>query len=137
MTSTTSKYAHKSFISQLRGFLTHFSLRFEGRLWVGWVVRFGGFDCYFLLMVGRARNELMNTFHTLVLTPLKVNTQFVCGFGCTILNLAQVILYYFLAQTNFLKMCSQIGNLLLKIGVLFDSIENLTLERTARITQRG
>jgi hypothetical protein len=88
-------------------------------------------------VVAGARNELMNTFLTLVLTPLKVNTQFVCEFGYTLLNLAQVILYHFLAQNSFLKMCSQIGNPLLKLSVLFGRMENLTLERATRTTQRG
>jgi hypothetical protein len=34
-------------------------------------------------------------------------------------------------------MCSQIGNLLLKVGVLFDSMEKLTLERDTYFTRRG
>jgi hypothetical protein len=132
-----TKHAHKSFLSQLGGFFSQFSLRVEGRLWVGWVMSFGEFDYCFLFVVGGARNELMNTFLALVLTPLKANTQFVCGFGCTLLNQAQVILYHFLGQNSFLKMCSQIGNLLLKLSVLFGSMKKLTLERATRITQRG
>jgi hypothetical protein len=40
----------------------------------GWVLSFGGFDCCFLFVVGGARNELINTFQTLILTPLKANT---------------------------------------------------------------
>jgi hypothetical protein len=90
-----------------------------------------------LLVVVGARNKLMNTFLILILTPLKANTQFVCGFGCTLLNPAQVILYHFLAQNSFLKACSEIGNLLLKLGVLFATMEKLTLQRDTRITQRG
>jgi hypothetical protein len=100
-------------------------------------VSFGGFDCCFLFVVGGARNELMNTFLALVLTPLKANTQFVCRFGCTLLNPAQVALYHFLAQNSFLKTCSQIGNLLLKLDVLLGSMEKVTLERATCITRRG
>jgi hypothetical protein len=81
VTHTTTKYANKGSLSWLGGFFPHFSLRVEGRLWVGWVVSFGGFDCCFLFVVGGARNKLMNIFLTLVLTPLKTNIQFVCGFG--------------------------------------------------------
>jgi hypothetical protein len=65
MTSTTTKYANKGFLSWLRGFFPHFSLRVKGRLWVGWVVSIGGFDCYFLFVVGRARNELRSIFQPL------------------------------------------------------------------------
>jgi hypothetical protein len=95
------KHANKSLISQLGGFFPHFSLRVEGKLWVGWVVSFGGFDYFLLLVVGGAENELGSTFLTLILTPLKTNTQFVCGFGCILPNPAQVILYHFLAQNGF------------------------------------
>jgi hypothetical protein len=119
------------------GFFPHFSLRVEGRLWVGWVVSFGGFDCCFLFVVGGARNKLGSTLLTLIFTPLKTNTQFVCGFGCTLLNPTKIILDHFFAQSNFLMTCSQIGNLLLKLGVLFGSMEKLTLERATRITWRG
>jgi hypothetical protein len=137
VTGTATKHAHKSFLSQLGGFFPHFSLRVEGRLWVEWVVSFSGFDCCFLFLVGGFRNELMNTFLTLVLTPLKANTQFACGFSCTLLNPAQVIIYHFLTQNSFLKTCSQIGNLLLKFGVLFGSMEKFTLERVTHYTRRG
>jgi hypothetical protein len=34
-------------------------------------------------------------------------------------------------------MCSQISDLLLKLGILFGSIEKLTLERETRFAQRG
>jgi hypothetical protein len=129
VTSTAIKYANKRFLSRLRGFFSYFSLWVEGWLWVGWVVSFGGFDCCFLFMVGGARNKLRSTLLTLILTPLKPNTQSVCGLGCTLLNPAQILLNYFLAQNSFLKTCSQISNLLLKLGVLFDSIKKLTLER--------
>jgi hypothetical protein len=61
-------------------------------LGVGWVVSFGGFDCCFLFVIGGAENELESTLLTLILTPLKINTQFVCGFSCTLLNLTQILL---------------------------------------------
>jgi hypothetical protein len=78
-------------------------------------------------MVARARNKLMSTLLTLILTPLKTNTQSVCGLGCALLNSAQILLDHFLTQISFLKTWSQIGNLLLKLDVLFGSMEKLTL----------
>jgi hypothetical protein len=100
-------------------------------------VRFGGFDCFLLLVVGGVRDELRSVLLTLVLTPLKVNTQFLCGFSCTLLNLTQVILNHFLAQNIFLKTCSQIGHLLLLLCVLFGGMEKLTLEITTHHIWRG
>jgi hypothetical protein len=131
-----TKHAHKSFLSWLGGFFPYFSLRVEERLWVGWIVNFDGFDCCFLFVVGGDGNELGSTLLTLIFTPLKTDTQFVCGFGCTLLNPTQIVLDHFLAQSSFLKTCNQIGNLLLKLGVLFSSMEKLTLERGACITWR-
>jgi hypothetical protein len=84
-----------------------------------------------------ASNELGSTLFTFILTSLKPNTQFVCRFGCTVLNLAQVILNYFLAQLGFLKTCSEIGNLLLQLSVLFGSMEKLTLDRATHFAWRG
>jgi hypothetical protein len=129
MTSTATKYANKRFLSRPGGLFSCFSLWVEGWLWVGWVVSFGGFDCCFLFVVGGARNELGSTLPTLILTPLKTNTQSICGFGCTLLNPAQILLNHFLAQNGFLKTCNQISDLLLKLVVLFGSMEKLTLER--------
>jgi hypothetical protein len=137
VTGTATKHANKSFLSRLGVFFPHFSLGVEGRLWVGWVVSFDGFDYFLLLVIGGAMNKLGSTLLTLILTPLKTNTQFVCGLGCTLLNLAQVILYHFLTQNSFLKTCSQIVNLLLKFSVLFGSIEKLTLKRDTCFTRRG
>jgi hypothetical protein len=136
VTSTTTKHANKSFISWLGDFFPHFFLGVEGRLWVGWVVNFGRFDCFLLLVVGGAGNELRSILLTLILTPLKTNTQFVCGFGCTLLNPTQIILNHLLTQNGLLKMCSQIGNLLLKLDVLFGSMEKFTLERATHFTRR-
>jgi hypothetical protein len=137
VTGTATKHAHKSILSWLGGFFPHFSLRVEGKLWVGWVVSFGGFDCFLLLMVRGAGNELGSTLLTLILTPLKTNTQLVCGFGCTLLNPTKIFLNHLLTQSGFLKACSQIGNLLLKLGVFFDSMEKLTLKRTTQFARRG
>jgi hypothetical protein len=98
---------------------------------------FGGFDCCFLFVVGGAGNELGSTLLTLILAPLKTNTQYVYGVGCTLLNLAQIFLDHFLTQNSFLKTCSQIGNLLPKLGVLFSSMKKLTLERNTCFIRRG
>jgi hypothetical protein len=100
-------------------------------------VSFGGFDCCFLFVVGGASNKLGSTLLTFILTPLKTNTQSVCGFGCTLLNPAQILLDHLLTQSSFLKTCSQIGNLLLKLGVLFGSKKKLTLERKTHASQGG
>jgi hypothetical protein len=51
------------------------SLWAEGWLWIGWVMGFGWFECCFLFVVGGARNKLGSTLLTLILTPLKANTQ--------------------------------------------------------------
>jgi hypothetical protein len=88
-------------------------------------------------MVAEARNKLRSTLLTFLLTSLKPNTQSACGLGCTLLNPAQILLDHFLTQNSFLKASSQIGNLLLKLGVLFGSMEKLTLERSTRFTRRG
>jgi hypothetical protein len=104
VTGTATKDAHKIFLSQLGGFFPHFSLRVDGRLWVGWVVSFGGFDSFLLLIIGEARNELGSTLLTVILAPLKTNTQLVCQFGCTLLNPTQILLNHLLAQSSFLKM---------------------------------
>jgi hypothetical protein len=123
VTSMATKHANESYISQLGGFFPYFFL------WVGWVASFGWFYCCFLFVVGGAGNELGSTLLTLILTPLKTNTQSVCELGCILLNPAQILLDHFLAQSSFLKTCSQIGNRMLKLGVLFGSMEKLTLER--------
>jgi hypothetical protein len=112
VTNTVTKHTNKSFLSCLRNFFPYLSLRVEGWLWAGWVVSFGGFDYFLFLMVVEARNKLGSILHTLVLTPLKANTQFVCGLGCTLFNLTQIILHHFFTHNNSLKMRSQIGNLL-------------------------
>jgi hypothetical protein len=134
---TITKYTNKCFLSRLRGFFPHFSFRVEGWLWVGWVVSFGGFNYCFLFVIGGAMNELEITLLTLIPTSLKTNTQFVCGFACTLLNPAQILLNYFLAKNGFLKTCSQINDILLKLGVLFGSMEKLTLERDTYFVRRG
>jgi hypothetical protein len=137
VTSTATKYANKSFLSWLWGFFPYFSLWVEGWLWVGWVVSFSEFDCCFLFVVGGDENELGSTLLILILTPLKTNTQSVCGFGCTLLNPAQILLNHFLAQNGFLKTRSQISDLLLKLGVLLGIMKKLTLEGDTCFTWRG
>jgi hypothetical protein len=99
-------------------------------------VGFGGFDGCFLFVVGGARNKFGSTLLTLILTPLKSNPQSVCGFGCTLLNPAQILLNHLLTQSSFFKTSGQICNLLLKLGVLFGSMEKLTLERNTCFTRR-
>jgi hypothetical protein len=100
-------------------------------------VSFNEFDCYFLFVVGGARNKHGSTLLTLILTPLKHNPQSICGLGCALLNPAQVLLNHLLTQNSFLKASSQVCNLLLKLGVLFSSMEKLTLERDTCFTRRG
>jgi hypothetical protein len=98
---------------------------------------FGWFECFLFFMVAGARNKLRSTLLTFLLTSLKPNTQSVCGLGCTLLNPAQILLDHFLTQSSFLKTCSQIGNLLLKLGVLFGSVEKLTLQRDTCFARMG
>jgi hypothetical protein len=76
------------------------------------VLSFGGFEYFLLFVVVGARNKLERTLLTLVLTSLKANVQFVCEFGCTLLNSTQVILNHFLTQLGSLKTCRQVRNLL-------------------------
>jgi hypothetical protein len=100
-------------------------------------VGFGWFECFLSFVVVQAKNKLRSTLLPLFLTSLKPNTQLVCEFGCTLLNSAQILLNYFLTQNSLLKTCSQIGNLLLQLCVLFGSMEKLTLERATRYVRRG
>jgi hypothetical protein len=137
VTSTATKHANKSLLSWLGGLFPYFSLGVEGWLWIGWVVSFGGFDCFLLLEVVGARNKLGSTLLTLVLTSLKPNPQFVCGLGCTLFHPVQVLLSHFLAHHNSLKTRSQVANLLFKLGVPFASTEKHTLERATHFTRRG
>jgi hypothetical protein len=88
-------------------------------------------------MVAGARNKHRSTLLTFLLASLKPNTQSVCGFSCTLLNPAQIILNHLLTQHGFLKTCSQIGNLLLKLSALFGSMEKLTIERETCFRSRG
>jgi hypothetical protein len=98
---------------------------------------FGWFECFLFFMVAGARNKHRSTLLAFLLTSLKPKTQSVCGLGCTLLNPAQILLNHLLTQQGFLKTCSQIGNLLLKLSVLFGSMEKLTLERETCFTRRG
>jgi hypothetical protein len=137
VTSTAVKHAHKSFLSRFRGFFPSFSIWDEGWLWIGWVMGFGWFECFLFFMVAEARKKLRSTLLTFLLTSLKPNTQSVCGLGSSLLNPAQILLDLFLTESSFLKTCSQIGNLLLKLGVLFGSMKKLTLERNTCFARRG
>jgi hypothetical protein len=112
VTSMATKHTNKSFLSWLGGLFPYLSLRVERWLWIGWVVSFGGFECFLLFVVVGARNKLVSTLLTLVLTSLKTNTQFICGLGCTLFHMVQVILNHLLAHHSSLKMRSQIDNLL-------------------------
>jgi hypothetical protein len=137
VTNAATNHAHKIFLSWLRGFFPCFSLWVEGWLCIGWVMGFGWFECFLFFMVAGARKKLRSTLLIFLLTSLKPNTQSVCGLGCTLVNPTQILVDHFLTQSSFIKMCSQIGNLLLKLGVLFGSMEKLTLERNACFTRRG
>jgi hypothetical protein len=137
LTSTARKHANKTFLSQLGGFFPHFSLGVKGRLWIEWVVSFGGFDYFLLLVIVGTRDKLRSTLVTLVLTPLKAKTQFVCGFGCTLLSPTQVILNQFLTHHSPFKARSQISNMPLQLGILFGTMEKVTLEKTTHLAWRG
>jgi hypothetical protein len=136
VTSTATKHANKSFLSQLGSFFSCFSLWVEGWIWIGWVMCFGWFECFLFFMVPGVRNKLRSTLLTFLLTSLKPSIQSVCELGCTLLNPAQILLDHFLTQSSFIKMCSQIGNILLKLSVLFGSLEKLTLERDTCFVRR-
>jgi hypothetical protein len=135
VTSTTTKYANKSFLSWLGGFFPYLSLGDERWLWIGWVVSFGGLECFLLFVVVAARNKLWSTLLTIVLTSLKANAQFICGFGYTLLSLTQVILNHFLSLLGSLKTCSQVSNLFFQLEVLFGSMQKLTLKSTTNLTR--
>jgi hypothetical protein len=98
---------------------------------------FGWFECFLLFVVAGGRNKLRSTLLTFILTSLKSNTQSVCGLGCTLLDPAQILLNHSLTQSSFLKTCSQIGNHMLNLSVLFGSMEKLTLERDTCFVTRG
>jgi hypothetical protein len=112
VTNTSTKHANRSFLSWLGGFFPYLSLEFGRWFWIGWIVSFGGFECFLLFVVVGARNKLGSTLLTLVLTSLKANTKFVCGLGCTLFHTVQVILNHLLAHYGSLKTRSQIGNFL-------------------------
>jgi hypothetical protein len=137
VTHMVTKYAHKCFLSRLGDFIPQFSLGVEGRLMIGWVDGFGWFECFIFFVVVGARNKLCSTPLTLILTSLKTNTQFLCGFCGTLLNSTQIVLNHFLTQVSSLKTYSPIGNLLLQLCILFGSMEKLTLERTTYFARRG
>jgi hypothetical protein len=67
VTSTATKHANKSFLSWLGHFFPYLSLGVERWLWIGWVMSFGGFECFLLFVVVGARNKLGSTLLSLVL----------------------------------------------------------------------
>jgi hypothetical protein len=67
VTSTATKHENKSFLSWLGHFFPYLSLGVERWLWIGWVMSFGGFECFLLFVVVGARNKLGSTPLTLVL----------------------------------------------------------------------
>jgi hypothetical protein len=135
VTSMATKHTNKSFLSWLGCFFPYLSLGIERWLWIGWVVSFGRFECFVLLVVVGARNKLGSTLLTIVLTSLKANTQFVCGICCTLFHMVQVILNHLLTQFGSLKTCKQISNFLFKLRVLFGIMQKLTLKSTSIFTR--
>jgi hypothetical protein len=83
VTSMATKHVNKGFLFRLENFFPRFSLGVEGLFWTRCVVSFGVFDYFLLFVVVECRNKLGSSLLTLVLTPLKANARFVCGFGCT------------------------------------------------------
>jgi hypothetical protein len=86
----------------LKYFSSHLSW-VEGWLEIGWVVSFDGFECFFLFVIIGDRNKLGSTLFSFILTSLQTNTQFICGFSCTLLNSTQVLLNHFLTHHGSLK----------------------------------
>jgi hypothetical protein len=73
VTITTTKHANKIFLSWLVGFFPYLSLGVERWLWIGWVVSFGGFECFLLFVVVGDRNKLGGTLltcNTLIFTKI-------------------------------------------------------------------
>jgi hypothetical protein len=99
-------------------------------------VSFGGFDCCFLFVVGGAGNELKSillTFFSHLSNPTPNLYVDLVAHSSTLLKSSSMIF----AQNGFLKMRSQISDLLLKLRVLFGSMDKLTLERDTHFTRRG
>jgi hypothetical protein len=82
-----------------------------------------------------ARKKLRSTLPTLILTPLKSDTQFICGLGCTLLNPTQVLLNQLLTHHSSFMVRSQIEYLLLQLSDLIGSMQKITLERTTHLAQ--
>jgi hypothetical protein len=133
--STATKHANKSFLSWLGGFFPYLSLGVERWLWIGWLVSFGGFECFLLFVVVGARKKLGSTLLTHVFTSQKANAQFICRLGCILFHTVQVILNHLLTQLSSLKTCRQIRNILLQLRVFFDSMQKLTLKSTTNFTR--
>jgi hypothetical protein len=63
-------------------------------------VGFDWFECFFLLVIIRARNKLGSTLFTFILTFLKTNTLFICGFSGTLFNSSHSTWFSQDVQTN-------------------------------------
>jgi hypothetical protein len=86
VTHMATKHANVNFLTWVWSIFLHTSFGVEGWLGIGWVVGFGWFGWFFLFVIIGVRNKLESTLFTFILTSLKTNTQFVCGFGYTLLN---------------------------------------------------
>jgi uncharacterized membrane protein YhaH (DUF805 family) len=64
VTSIATKHANKSFLSWPGGFFPYLSLGVKRWHRIGWVVSFGGFECFHLFAVVGARNKLGSTLLT-------------------------------------------------------------------------
>jgi hypothetical protein len=104
VTHMTTKHTNVNFLTWIWSIFLHTSRGVEGWLGIGWVVGFGWFECFFLLLITGARNKLESTLFTFILTSLETNTQFICGFSCALLNTTQVFLNHFLTHNDSLKM---------------------------------
>jgi hypothetical protein len=103
VTHTVTKHANVNFLTWIWSIFLHTSLGIEGCLWIGWVVAFGWFECFFLFVIIGARNKLENTLFTFILTSIKTNTQFICGFSCALLNSTQILLNHFLTHNGSIR----------------------------------
>jgi hypothetical protein len=132
VTSMATKHANKSFLSWLGGFFLHTSHGVKGWLGIGWVASFGGFDGFLRFVVVGGRNKPRITLLILVLTSLKANTQFVCGYGCSSIHPQSVSCSQYFSQVE--KSNRQPPSL---VSVLFGSMEKLTLEKITHLPRSG
>jgi hypothetical protein len=103
VTRAATKHVNVNFLTWIWGIFLHTSHGVEGWHGIGWLVGFDGFQCFFLFVIIGARNKLGSTLFTFILTSLKTNPQFVCEFGCTLLNSTQILPNHFLTHNGSLK----------------------------------